>query len=157
MPQKGPVPVEDVSAVAVGQAYLELHHGLHRIVDQRMTNAGLSLTKAKVLMRLTADGPMNQATLAAQLGFAPRSVTDTVDSLEREGLVTRAEDDTDRRARIVTLTPAGTEAWEKAQIVRAKVMDEIFGGLSPQERATLVALLTDIRNNLPSGACNVRK
>ena len=55
----------DVSALEVGQAYLELHHRLHRLVDQAMTAAGLSLARAKVLMRLSERGPMNQATLAA--------------------------------------------------------------------------------------------
>jgi DNA-binding MarR family transcriptional regulator len=39
---------------------------------------------------------MNQATLAGVLGFAPGSVTDTVDALERDGLVRRTEDPHDR-------------------------------------------------------------
>ena len=144
----------DVSALEVGQTYLELHHQLHRIVDQTMTCAGLSLARAKVLMRLDERGAMNQATLAGLLGFAPRSVTDTVDALERDGLVTRVEDQHDRRARIVTLTPAGTEALQASRAVRLKTMDEIFGVLSPAERATLVALLTTIRTNLTSGDIN---
>ena len=71
--------VHDVSALDVGQAYFELHHQLHRLVDQTMSAAGLSLARAKVLMRLSERGPMNQATLAGLLGFAPRSVTDIVD------------------------------------------------------------------------------
>jgi DNA-binding MarR family transcriptional regulator len=150
------MPVGDVSAMDVGQAYLELHQQLHRIVDQRMCMTGLSMARAKVLMRLSEGGPMNQATLAAHLGFAPRSVTETVDALEREGLVSRSEDETDRRVRIVTLTDLGREAFDTAQVVRTKVMDEIFGVLAPDERAQLVSLLTDIRANLPQGAGNVR-
>ncbi len=141
----------DVSAVEVGQAYLELHHQLHRIVDNAMTSAGLSLARAKVLMRLTDNGPMNQAKLAGLLGFAPRSVTETIDALEREGLVGRTEDPNDRRARIVALTPEGRNAYDTAIIVRAKAMDEIFGSLTAGQRSTLVSLLTTIRTNLPSG------
>jgi DNA-binding MarR family transcriptional regulator len=145
------VVAEDVSALEVGQAYLELHHQLHRLVDQRMSSAGLSLARAKVLMRLSEGGPMNQATLAGLLGFAPRSVTETVDALERDGLVVRTEDERDRRARIVALTATGRDAFAAAQVVRHKAMDEIFGSLSDGERATLAALLTAIRSNLPSG------
>ena len=78
-------------------------------------------------MRLSERGPMNQATLAGLLGFAPRSVTDTVDALERDGMVTRTEDKHDRRARIVALTPAGHDAFAAAQVTRRKAMDEIFG------------------------------
>jgi DNA-binding MarR family transcriptional regulator len=141
----------NVSALEVGQAYLELHHQLHRIVDQAMSSAGLSLARAKVLMRLTEGGPMNQATLAGLLGYAPRSVTDTVDALERDGLVTRIDDEHDRRARIVSLTAAGRAAFETAQIVRLKAMDEIFGSLSASDRDTLAALLSTIRTSLASG------
>jgi DNA-binding MarR family transcriptional regulator len=140
-----------VSSVAAGQIYLELHHQLHRIVDQAMSSAGLSLARAKVLIRLDSHGPMNQATLAGLLGFAPRSVTETVDGLERDGLVTRTEDPHDRRARIVALTVSGQEALTAAMTVRNKSMDEIFGVLSPVERAQLVSLLTTIRSHLTQG------
>src|SRR3954447_405535 len=131
----------DVTASEVGQAYFGLHHQLRRTVDQSMAAAGLTLARAKVLMHLGEGGPMNQATLAGLLGFAPRSVTDTVDALVSDGLVTRTECPNDRRARIVALTPAGQKARELAAVVRLKAMDEIFGSLSPADRGTLVVLL----------------
>jgi DNA-binding MarR family transcriptional regulator len=142
---------QDVTALEVGQAYFELHHQLHRLVDQRMSSTGLSLARAKVLMRISERGPMNQATLAGLLGFAPRSVTETIDALERDGLVVRSEDEHDRRARIVALTRAGQDAFASAQVTRLKAMDEIFGSLSARERESFVALLSTIHTNLPSG------
>ena len=140
-----------VSSVEAGQAYMELHHQAHRIMERAMSGAGLSLGRAKVLMRLGTHGPMNQATLAARLGFAPRSVTETVDALEREGLVTRTDDPQDRRARIVELTAAGRSALETATAVRSKVMTEVFGVLTPAQRSQLVSLLDTIRTNLAQG------
>jgi DNA-binding MarR family transcriptional regulator len=101
------VAARSVSPVDVGQAYLGLHHQLHRLVDQKMSSAGLSLARFKVLLQLCERGAMNQATLAGRLNLAPRSVTEIVDALERDGLVARAADAHDRRARIVTLTAAG--------------------------------------------------
>jgi len=142
---------KDASPLAVGQAYMELHHQAHRIVERAMTAAGISLGRAKVLIRLSLHGAMNQATLASHLGFAPRSVTETVDALEREGLVTRSDDPHDRRARIVELTDSGREAAEVASAVRKKAMDEIYGVLSPAERAQLVSLLDTVRTNLTQG------
>ena len=141
----------DVSPQDVGQAYFGLHHQLRRTVDQTMASAGLTLAKAKVLMHLGEGGPMNQATLAGLLGFAPRSVTDTVDALERDGLVTRKDCPNDRRARIVALTRAGHDARHSAEVVRNKAMEELFGSLSAADRATLVTLLTKVRSDLPSG------
>jgi len=140
-----------VSPVEAGQAYMELHHQAHKIMERAMSAEGLSVGRAKVLMRLAAHGPMNQATLAGLLGFAPRSVTETVDGLERDGLVTRADDPHDRRARIVQLTPAGQESAELAATVRTKVMGEIFGVLPPAQRVQLVSLLGTVRTNLAQG------
>jgi DNA-binding MarR family transcriptional regulator len=148
---KGCMATRQVSVLDVGQSYFELHHQLHRLVDQTMSSAGLSLARCKVLIRLSDCGPMNQATLAGLLGFAPRSVTDTIDALERDGLVERTEDKADRRARIVALTAAGEDALAVARTARAEAMERIFGGLSAHERATFAALLTKISNNLPSG------
>jgi DNA-binding MarR family transcriptional regulator len=116
-----------------------------------MSSAGLTLARAKVLVRLREGGPMNQATLAGLLGFAPRSVTEAVDGLERDGLVTRTEDTNDRRARIVALTPAGLETSASAEIARNKAMKQIFGSLSAADRAALLSLLSAVSNNLPSG------
>ena len=142
---------EKLSAVQVGQTYLGLHHQVHRVVDQAMCTAGLSLARAKVLMRLDECGAMNQATLAGLLNVAPRSVTESVDALERDGLVTREEDPHDRRARIVTLTAAGSQSLAAALVVRAKAMDEVFGPLTPTQRSQLVALLNAVRANLAPG------
>jgi DNA-binding MarR family transcriptional regulator len=143
-----------ISSVDAGQTFMELYHQLHRIIDRTMSGAGLSLARAKVLTRLDSHGSMNQATLAGLLGFAPRSVTETIDGLERDGLVTRTEDPQDRRARIVALTASGRQALELAMTVRSKAMDEIFGVLSPAERAQLVSLLSTIRTNLVQGETN---
>jgi DNA-binding MarR family transcriptional regulator len=139
------------SPVEVGQTYLQLHHQVHRLVDQAMCGAGLSLARAKVLMRLNEHGPMNQAKLAGLLKHAPRSVTDTIDALERDGLVKRSEDENDRRARILELTPSGREAFETSQTVWNKAMDEIFGSLTAGERVQLAALLNTIGTNLIPG------
>ena len=147
-----PKSVPAISSVEVGQAFMELYHQLHRIVDHAMcSSGGVSLARAKVLMRLDAHGPMKQAALAALLGFAPRSVTETVDGLERDGLVVRTDDPADRRARIVELTDAGRQAVEVARTVRTTTMDDIFGVLTQAERAQLVSLLATIRTNLAQG------
>ena len=138
----------DVSPYDVGQRYLELHHRLHRLVDEEMAATGVSLSRAKVLNQLAEHGPMNQANLAGRLGFAPRSVTDTVESLERDGLVRRAEDPFDRRARVVAITPDGREALTRAMTAKHQMFDQIFGALDAPARVQFVALLTTIADSV---------
>ncbi len=134
----------------LGQAFFELHHRMHRLVDEAMNAAGLSLSRAKVLNVLAEQGPVKQATVACALGFAPRSVTDTLDALEREGLAARGPDPHDRRAWLVTITPAGTVALARAVAVKRTAMDTIFAGLDDTERHHLAALLVGLRTRLDS-------
>jgi DNA-binding MarR family transcriptional regulator len=149
--------VAEVSPVDVGLSYLELHHKLFRVVDEAMAATGLSLSRAKLLKQLSEHGPMNQAALAQKLGHAPRSVTDIVDSLERDGLAVRADDPSDRRARIVQMTPAGTAALDRALEARIGIFDQIFGAIDAPSRAQLVSLLQAVGRGLqPStGECLV--
>jgi DNA-binding MarR family transcriptional regulator len=140
--------VPAVSPFEVGHAYLALHKKLHRLVDDAMTDCGLSLSRSKVLMELADAGPMNQSALAARLGFAPRSVTDTVDSLTRDGLAERASDPADRRAWLVAITPAGTDALKVAMAAKKQIFDQIFGTLDGPARAKLVSLFARIDRGL---------
>ncbi|WP_407647118.1 MarR family transcriptional regulator [Actinacidiphila soli] len=50
-----------------------------------MAAAGLSLARTKLLRVLDEQGPTRLSSLADQLGFAARTVTETVDGLERDG------------------------------------------------------------------------
>ena len=66
------------------------------------------------------------------------------DELEGRGLVVRTADPTDRRRKIVELTPAGERLLTGLdELVRA-VDDELLAGFSAEERATLVRLLQRI-------------
>jgi DNA-binding MarR family transcriptional regulator len=153
-----PVQAKDVSPSELGHLYLELHHRFRRTIDEAMTAAGLSLSRAKLLAELTEYGPMNQAALATRLGFAPRSVTETVDTLTRDGLAVRSLDPDDRRARIVAITPAGSIALAHAMAGKKAAMEQIFGTLEPPARTQFAALLTALRTSLTSptpGASNV--
>jgi DNA-binding MarR family transcriptional regulator len=142
----------------VGHLYLEVHQRLHRLVDDAMCLNGLSLARTKVLGQLADNGPLNQAAIAARLGLAARTVTDTVDSLERDGLAERQSDPNDRRAWMVALTSAGRAALSKALAAKSKAMERVFGALDAEQRDQFAALLQTIRTSVvpEPGEVNVR-
>jgi DNA-binding MarR family transcriptional regulator len=125
----------------VGERYLAVHHRMLRAVNDEMSGCGLSLARTKVLMRLSARGALRQSALAAELGLAPHSITDIVDALERAGLAERQPDPTDRRAKLVAITSAGQACLGVANATRDRLLTQIFGALSQEERATLLRLL----------------
>jgi DNA-binding MarR family transcriptional regulator len=124
----------------LGELYLEIHHRMRRAFDGGMSACGLSLARTKVLSQLQR-GPARPSVLAAEFGFAPRTVTELVDTLERDDLVTRQADPTDRRALLVALTSEGEAALAVAHATRARLMKQVFGALGGDDRATMARLL----------------
>jgi DNA-binding MarR family transcriptional regulator len=74
---------------------------------------GMSFARVKALRHLL-ERPMTGRELATDLSTDPPFVTVMVDDLEQRGLVERTPHPTDRRAKLVTLTPAGRKAANKA-------------------------------------------
>src|SRR6201996_3184269 len=128
----------------VGERYLAVHHRMFRAVNDEMTGCGLSMARTKVLMRLRAQGPTRQSKLAAALGLAPHSITDIVDALERQGLAERRPDATDRRAKLVAITAAGESCLGVACATRERLLRQIFGALSQDDRGHLLRLLDSL-------------
>jgi DNA-binding MarR family transcriptional regulator len=125
----------------VGDRYIAFHHRMIRAVNDEMSGCGLSMARTKVLMRLREQGPTRQSVLAADFGLSPHSITDVVDALEQQGLAERRPDPTDRRAKLVAITEAGEACLGVASASRERLLKQIFGVLSQEDRATLLRLL----------------
>src|SRR5258708_1652038 len=78
------------------------------------------------------------------LGHAPRSVTQSVEALEREGLVERTRSPDDRRSKLVSLTPEGTRAVAAGTTAGEDLLREIFGAMGREQLASLDKLLDAI-------------
>src|SRR5579863_8331288 len=114
-------------------------------VEARLSEIGLSLAKLAALHQLSQAGdslPLGQ--LAERLSCVKSNVTQLVDRLEADGLVSRESDPNDRRSRIAVLTDAGRSAFAKGTEIRMRVEREMFGVLTAQESATLYQLLAKL-------------
>src|SRR6266498_752964 len=83
-------------------------------VEARLGEVGLSLAKLAALHHLSRAGeslPLGQ--LAERLSCVKSNVTQLIDRLEADGLVSRAGDPNDRRSRLAVLTDAGKQAYTK--------------------------------------------
>lgn len=86
--------------------------------ERRIAAESLALTpaEARVLAHVARFGRTRQHLLAEGLDLAPMSLTGFLDRLEAAGLVARAPDPDDRRAKRVAVTPAAAPVL--ATIVR---------------------------------------
>lgn len=115
-------------------------------VEGALKPFGLSFARFEMLTLLsfTAHGELPMARAGALLQVHPTSVTNTVDRLERDGLVDRSAHPTDGRATLVTITGAGRAVIQAASpALNSGVFAE--PGLPEQDLSELVRILAQFR------------
>ncbi|WP_126173559.1 MarR family winged helix-turn-helix transcriptional regulator [Altericroceibacterium xinjiangense] len=130
-------------------AYAELYLRFVRVMDRRMAAEGASLARTRLLLFLQRKGPMRATAIAEFFDQSPRTVTEAIDTLERDGLVRRKPDPSDRRAKLVSVTPAGLEAVRKTEPLRSQMVERTFGVLNAEEKAWLAEILERLSATLP--------
>ena len=114
-------------------------------VESKLSDVGLSIAKLAALHVLAAAGeslPLGQ--LAERLACVKSNVTQLVDRLEADGLVSRAADPNDRRSRLAVLTAAGRKAYTKGIEIQSQAEKELFSALSTDESKKLHELLAKL-------------
>ena len=96
---------------------------------------------AGALRVLKRHGTMRLSELSDHLHIAPRSTTEVVDALEARDLIQRRPDPHDRRATLVELTEHGGSVLDAIRAARGTDAEQVFGRLSPADRANLARIL----------------
>ncbi len=102
---------------------------------------GLSWGGFSLLFNLWIWGPMETRVLAASMSCTRPSVSSLCDTLQRDGMVRRSGDETDRRLVRVDLTARGRRTIEGVYPRFNAGETQLVSGLSPDERDQLAALL----------------
>ncbi|MBE1470372.1 MarR family winged helix-turn-helix transcriptional regulator [Kibdelosporangium phytohabitans] len=100
----------------------------------------LTDAQAAALWRLSDEQEMTARQLADRLHCDASTASSMIDRLERHGVVRRVPHPTDRRAKILRLTPRGCELRD--QLVRYTTERSPFAGLAPSDQRRLHALLS---------------
>jgi DNA-binding MarR family transcriptional regulator len=102
---------------------------------------GLSLSQYQLLETLRDGDALPVGALAEAAGVAPPTATRMLDSLAGDGFVERRHSETDRRAVLISLTPAGRTAVQAAHEQVSAWRRRVFESLEPDEREQAAALL----------------
>jgi DNA-binding MarR family transcriptional regulator len=102
----------------------------------------LPFTTLSVLDTLAvADGPIRLTELTRTEQLSQPGLTQLIGRLERDGLVERRPDPTDRRAVLVSLTEAGRAVGDSRHADRARHLGPLIRQLAPADRRALAAAL----------------
>ena len=97
------------------------------------------------LLAAVDDNPgIDQRGLSGRLGVDPASTSQMVDRLARRGLLEQAVQPTDRRARLLSPTPVGTELRARLRPDLLAAQDRVLSVLSPEDQETLLVLLARV-------------
>lgn len=113
----------------------------------------LSMTQLKMLHVLdNAEGELTPSELAKRLGLSPAATGRAVDALTRQGIVSRREDEEDRRVKRLALTEAGRDAVDRITTARRDGLIELAASLAPQQREALSSALQPLLTSPPDCA-----
>jgi MarR family transcriptional regulator, 2-MHQ and catechol-resistance regulon repressor len=117
------------------------HRALSQIAEHSIEEAGLGLTDFAVLEALLHKGPLTITGIQGKVLLASGSMTAAVDRLEKKGLIIRSPAPSDRRAKVLELTPEGRRVIAKAFRRHAAELESAMAVLSQGEKRQLYALL----------------
>jgi DNA-binding MarR family transcriptional regulator len=119
----------------------------HRL-EYALEPVGLSVAKFGVLARLaTADEPLPLGALAERCACVRSNITQLVDRLEADRLVTRTPDPRDRRSTRAELTEEGRRRYHEGLKAVEAAEQQVLAGLPEGERAELLRLLQGLRTS----------
>lgn len=121
-------------------------------VEQRLqAEMGLLLADNEALIHLdAADGGLRMSEISESVVLSRGGTTKVVDRLEAMGLAERSADPEDRRATLVSITPAGREALAQARPIIDAALHEGWGAhLSEAEAQTVLDIIERVREANP--------
>jgi DNA-binding MarR family transcriptional regulator len=117
-----------------------------RLRHERPAGA-LASSKTLVLGYLRRNGPSSPSAVAAAEHQQLQALTRTLAELEDDGLITRTRSKADRRASILSITEAGSQALAEDLTQRASWLTDALGELTEAEQQML-ALAAQLMNQL---------
>ena len=104
-------------------------------------STGLSMPQISILMQLHHKGPCGMSEVSNRFDISAAAASQLVEKLVHAGYLDRAEDPSDRRAKLLTLSAKGEELIQRGTEERYRWMDDLTSKLSTEEQAKVVAAL----------------
>ena len=146
--------IEDVTTRLDGIDRTAMQFGmlLHRVTNVVVYDlessvhrpAGWSWSAFRVVFTLWVNGPAEPSRLAELTGMSRQAVSSLTKTLAADGLIERRAAAHDARSVVLSLTPTGTGQIERVFRAHNRCETEWFAALDPDERTTMIRLLSKL-------------
>jgi DNA-binding MarR family transcriptional regulator len=137
-----------VDKTRAGYALRDFYAKSQLEMDRLLKTQGISLPRVRLLGFILEKGETRSVDVAEAFSYAPRTVTEALDGLEKAGLIERRASLEDRRSKRIVLTDAGREALALAQPTVQHFVNEVFGALDKGEQEMLAVLVEKLTARL---------
>ena len=111
-----------------------------------------SLTEARILFEIAhGDALVSASDLSRELGLDPGYLSRILARLERQGLIEKIPSESDARRRLLSLTPAGKDAFSLLDNRSREEVAEMLGELSEGDQRRLLEAMLTIESVLEKG------
>ncbi|WP_391118222.1 MarR family winged helix-turn-helix transcriptional regulator [Psychrobacillus sp. L3] len=137
------------------QVLFKTNHLLHQQFEKQIANYGipdyLTGPRLRFLIVLEENPNIRMNDIAKQIGIQPRTVTQYVDTLEKEKMLIRLPDPEDRRATLLQLTEVARPQIKKARTGMRVAAEKLLEPLSEEQRKQFLTILSTLKEkNDPS-------
>lgn len=113
-------------------------------------NAGVSLSQWRVVGALVIQPGLTQKEIADKVGIEGATLVPVIDKMEKEGLLKRKPDSSDRRVNRIYLTQKADSLWESMVECALKIRKSSTKNISENDIQTTLETLRKISQNLAS-------
>jgi DNA-binding MarR family transcriptional regulator len=108
--------------------------------------AAFDLTSVQyaALVAIRAHPEVDATRLSALIAFDRSTLGDVLERLEAKGWVLRSPSPSDRRVKLLRLSPERAQVLEEVEAAVRRVQERILAPLDPEGRATFMRLLTEL-------------
>lgn len=124
------------------------------LLNEGILESAFSLTEARVLYELLHRGPVTAADLGRELGLDAGYLSRLLKNFEVRGLIRRSPSQGDRRQFLLTLTEAGSAAFEPLNQASASQVAAMLASLSTGERERLIGAMVTVERLVGDGSAS---
>jgi DNA-binding MarR family transcriptional regulator len=143
-------PDADIKAISDFVNLLRASSDLSSALDMLLAQHSLLQGRWWVLVLLMRQDDLTSSPtdLAEKAGVTKATMTGFIDGLEREGLVVRLLDTTDRRKLLIRLTPAGQQKMDEVMPDYYNKVKLLMSCLTVERRDAMVSAVKDLAANI---------
>ncbi len=121
-------------------------------VYKEMDKIGIRPSYRNIMSSLCENESLTQLELVKITNLKAPTISITLRSMERDGIVSRVKNDIDRRETHVAITDKGRKIYQKMLVSIEKIQKKMTNGLTDKEAEQISAILKKMSDNLDADA-----